>query len=268
GGDWSSFFHKFEAVASQSTANVSHPSIVDDNVPLPIIRGHHFDIAYHDAMDEHVKCQVCGMLLRRTMFAAHVQQRHPELCPPLSTDDDSGRHSGLESPDISRNPSFPFSPKLMSPPIKEPIKLTISMKGHRKHRRRKSKRDRRRESRTASLDEEELSPRGQSPKITGQPHRRDDRFLWPSDGEQPGPSTHRISPIVLREKLAVSPLSKGLGSSGGIEHLRSRVVLSDQVRDSVEHSSDEQSKRKTKKRTRRKSNMWVFVFHFSCWFLI
>ncbi|KAK6028796.1 hypothetical protein OSTOST_05113, partial [Ostertagia ostertagi] len=57
GGDWNSFFHQFEAVASQSTASVSRPSIVDDNVPLPIIRGHHFDIVYHDAMDEHVKCQ-------------------------------------------------------------------------------------------------------------------------------------------------------------------------------------------------------------------
>lgn len=38
GGDWNSFFHQFEAVASQSTPSVPRPSIVDDNVPLPIIR--------------------------------------------------------------------------------------------------------------------------------------------------------------------------------------------------------------------------------------
>lgn len=40
------------------------------------------------------------------MFAAHVRQRHPEVCPTTSNDDDSGRHSGLESPDISRNPKL------------------------------------------------------------------------------------------------------------------------------------------------------------------
>ncbi|KAK5966989.1 hypothetical protein GCK32_005503 [Trichostrongylus colubriformis] len=240
GGDWNSFFHQFEAVASQSTANVSRPSIVDDNVPLPIIRGHHFDIVYHDAMDEHVKCQVCGMLLRRTMFAAHVRQRHPELCPPsISTDDDSGRHSGLESPDISRNPNFPFSPKLMSPPItKEPLKLTISLKGHRKHRRRKAKRDRRRDSRPSTSFGEEKD-------LSSDPLQHAGDHFWPVDDEQ-GPSTRHISPTFLEE--AATPLSrlKGSESSGSGEEFSSRV-------DPEILSSEEQSRRKVKKKSRRKS---------------
>ncbi|KJH45770.1 hypothetical protein DICVIV_08166 [Dictyocaulus viviparus] len=163
GGDWNSFFHKFEAVASQSTANVARPSIVDDNVPLPIIRGHHFDIAYQETVDELVKCQVCGMLLRRAMFAAHLHQRHAELCPPsMSTDDDSGRHSGLESPDISRNPNFPFSPKLMSPSIdKDSTELAPIMKSDRKSKRRKARRERRTENESSTPKDDTVysSPR-------------------------------------------------------------------------------------------------------------
>uniref|UniRef100_A0A7I4YNU7 C2H2-type domain-containing protein n=1 Tax=Haemonchus contortus TaxID=6289 RepID=A0A7I4YNU7_HAECO len=245
GGDWNSFFHQFEAVASQSTTNVSRPSIVDDNVPLPIIRGHHFDIVYHDAMDEHVKCQVCGMLLRRTMFAAHVRQRHPEHCPPsISTDDDSGRHSGLESPDISRNPSFPFSPKLMSPPItKEPIKLTISLKGHRKHRRKKAKRERRRESRpSTSAGEERCSPAEALQLV-------EDRF-WPREDE-PGPSAQYSSPNFLEETTPLSNRLKGSEISDGAE-FTSRI--SPEMRaDAEKHSPEEQWRRKVRKKSRRKS---------------
>ncbi|EYB99008.1 hypothetical protein Y032_0126g1351 [Ancylostoma ceylanicum] len=248
GGDWNSFFHQFEAVASQSTTNVSRPSIVDDNVPLPIIRGHHFDIAYQETVDEHVKCQVCGMLLRRTMFAAHVRQRHPELIPPsLSTDDDSGRHSGLESPDISRNPNFPFSPKLMSPPItKEPIKLTISLKGHRKHRRRKTKRDRRGEDAPATTVEEEHH----SPVINDS--NVEDRFFWP-DADQPGPSTQRSTPSFLGHGLSPSGRLKTTETRETVEDVITRISPIVQARAELEDSSDEDSRKRKKRKSRRKT---------------
>ncbi|KIH46988.1 hypothetical protein ANCDUO_22956 [Ancylostoma duodenale] len=248
GGDWNSFFHQFEAVASQSTTNVSRPSIVDDNVPLPIIRGHHFDIAYQETVDEHVKCQVCGMLLRRTMFAAHVRQRHPELIPPsLSTDDDSGRHSGLESPDISRNPNFPFSPKLMSPPItKEPIKLTISLKGHRKHRRRKTKRDRRgEEAPTTTIEEEHHSPVTNDSNI-------EDRFFWP-DADQPGPSTQRSTPSFLGHGLSPSGRLKATETRETVEDVITRISPVVQARAELEDSSDEDSRKRKKRKSRRKT---------------
>ncbi|RCN43140.1 hypothetical protein ANCCAN_10877 [Ancylostoma caninum] len=251
GGDWNSFFHQFEAVASQSTTNVSRPSIVDDNVPLPIIRGHHFDIAYQETVDEHVKCQVCGMLLRRTMFAAHVRQRHPELIPPsLSTDDDSGRHSGLESPDISRNPNFPFSPKLMSPPItKEPIKLTISLvgaKGHRKHRRRKTKRDRRGEDvPTTTVEEEHHSPVANDSII-------EDRFFWP-DADQPGPSTQHSTPSFLGHGLSPSGRLKTTETRETVEDVITRISPIVQTRAELEDSSDEDSRKRKKRKSRRKT---------------
>ncbi|KAK6748697.1 hypothetical protein RB195_001360 [Necator americanus] len=247
GGDWSSFFHQFEAVASQSPANVSRPSIVDDNVPLPIVRGHHFDIAYQETVDEHVKCQVCGMLLRRTMFAAHVRQRHPELCPPsLSTDDDSGRHSGLESPDISRNPNFPFSPKLMSPPIaKEPIKLTISLKGHRKHRRRKTKRERRGEDGpTTPFEEEHQSPLSHT-------SNNDDNFFWPSD-DQPGPSTQTNAPLSFGLELSPSGRFNVPESSQNTDSTITRISPIVQARAELEDSSDEDSRRRKRRKSRRK----------------
>ncbi|ETN71572.1 hypothetical protein NECAME_04604 [Necator americanus] len=247
GGDWSSFFHQFEAVASQSPANVSRPSIVDDNVPLPIVRGHHFDIAYQETVDEHVKCQVCGMLLRRTMFAAHVRQRHPELCPPsLSTDDDSGRHSGLESPDISRNPNFPFSPKLMSPPIaKEPIKLTISLKGHRKHRRRKTKRERRGEDGpTTPFEEEHQSPLSHT-------SNNDDNFFWPSD-DQPGPSTQTNAPLSFGLELSPSGRLNVPESSQNTDSTITRISPIVQARAELEDSSDEDSRRRKRRKSRRK----------------
>ncbi|CAJ0602034.1 unnamed protein product [Cylicocyclus nassatus] len=249
GGDWSSFFHQFEAVASQSTTNVSRPSIVDDNVPLPIILagGHHFDIAYQETVDEHVKCQVCGMLLRRTMFAAHVRQRHPEMCPPsLSTDDDSGRHSGLESPDISRNPNFPFSPKLMSPPIpKEPIKLTISLKGHRKHKRRKTKRERRGEEATVSSMEDEHSPDAHGSK-------NEDRFFWPDD-EQPGPSSQTSTPNFLGHGLSPSGRLKAPESPESIEDVVMHTSPRTHTRPRQEASSDEDTKKRRKRKSKRKT---------------
>ncbi|VDO40552.1 unnamed protein product [Haemonchus placei] len=223
--------------ALQSSTTMSH-------YPL-FVGGHHFDIVYHDAMDEHVKCQVCGMLLRRTMFAAHVRQRHPEHCPPsISTDDDSGRHSGLESPDISRNPSFPFSPKLMSPPItKEPIKLTISLKGHRKHRRKKAKRERRRESRpSTSAGEERCSPAEALQLV-------EDRF-WPREDE-PGPSAQYSSPNFLEEATPISNRLKGSETSDGADFTSH---ISPELRaDAEKHSSEEQWRRKVRKKSRRKS---------------
>ncbi|VDK40735.1 unnamed protein product [Cylicostephanus goldi] len=264
GGDWSSFFHQFEAVASQSTTNVTRPSIVDDNVPLPIIHnplrttflervgtvagGHHFDIAYQETVDEHVKCQVCGMLLRRTMFAAHVRQRHPEMCPPsLSTDDDSGRHSGLESPDISRNPNFPFSPKLMSPPIpKEPIKLTISLKGHRKHKRRKTKRERRGEDATvSSMEEEQHSPDAHDSK-------NEDRFFWPDD-EQPGPSSQTSTPNFLGHGLSPSGRLKVPESPESVEDVVMHTSPRTHARARQEASSDEDTKKRRKRKSKRKT---------------
>ncbi|KAK6031747.1 hypothetical protein OSTOST_02092, partial [Ostertagia ostertagi] len=132
---WTSFRAATGIVSSTSlkqllqSRHVYVPSIVETMFRYDI-RGHHFDIVYHDAMDEHVKCQHGrrDVASSETMFCQTNVRNAPELCPSISTDDDSGRHSGLESPDISRNPSFPFSPKLMSPPItKEPIKLTISL---------------------------------------------------------------------------------------------------------------------------------------------
>ncbi|KAJ1346126.1 hypothetical protein KIN20_000831 [Parelaphostrongylus tenuis] len=246
GGDWNSFFHKFEAVASQSTANVSRPSIVDDNVPLPIIRGHHFDIAYEESMDEHVKCQVCGMLLRRTMFAAHIRQRHAELCPPsMSTDDDSGRHSGIESPDINRNPNFPFSPKLMSPPVeKDSAKLTFSVKSQRKHKRRKTRRDRHTDDILSSpRDSRMLTPPTIDPGY-------EDKFFW-RFGDRPGTSTQPATPNLLERSMPSSSLLKESERYESGDNVILRLSPNVTVRAALS-DGDRISKKKRRKKTGRK----------------
>ncbi|VDM66258.1 unnamed protein product, partial [Strongylus vulgaris] len=187
------------------------------------------------------------MLLRRTMFAAHVRQRHAELCPPsLSTDDDSGRHSGLESPDISRNPNFPFSPKLMSPPIvKEPIKLTISLKGHRKHKRRKTKRERRGEDAiVTSFEEEHHSPATHE-------LNNEDRFFWPND-DQPGTSTQTSTPNFLGHGLSPSGRLKASEAHETVEGVVMQISPRVHARE-LEESSDEDTKKRRKRKSKRKS---------------
>uniref|UniRef100_A0A0K0D5V9 Non-specific serine/threonine protein kinase n=1 Tax=Angiostrongylus cantonensis TaxID=6313 RepID=A0A0K0D5V9_ANGCA len=187
------------------------------------------------------------------MFAAHIRQRHAELCPPsMSTDDDSGRHSGIESPDISRNPNFPFSPKLMSPPIdKDSVQLTLNLKGHRKHKRRRTRRDR-------PIDDILSSPKDS--KMHSPPRNDpgcDDKLFWRFD-DRPGPSTQRTTPNLLELSTPSAGLLKGperCGSGDSVIIRLSPNLVS--VRASLtecDGSSRKRRKKKTWRRTRRQEH--------------
>ncbi|KAK6062068.1 hypothetical protein COOONC_00261 [Cooperia oncophora] len=131
----------------------------------------------------------------------------------------------------------------MSPPItKEPIKLTISLKGHRKHRRRKAKRDRRSRPST-SADDKRDSPSDALQFV-------DDRF-WPLD-DGPGPSTRYLSPNLLGEPASHSSRLKASESSDSGEDFPARLSPGVLV-EAERHSSDEQSRRRVRKKSRRKS---------------
>uniref|UniRef100_A0A1I7X7P8 C2H2-type domain-containing protein n=1 Tax=Heterorhabditis bacteriophora TaxID=37862 RepID=A0A1I7X7P8_HETBA len=80
------------------------------------VRAHHFDIAYQDTVDKYVTCQVCGMLLRRSIFASHLRIRHAEMFPepnsPQIDEDSTSQWLSEEYPEINRNSSSTTSPKV------------------------------------------------------------------------------------------------------------------------------------------------------------
>ncbi|VDM57858.1 unnamed protein product [Angiostrongylus costaricensis] len=180
------------------------------------------------------------------MFAAHIRQRHAELCPPsMSTDDDSGRHSGIESPDISRNPSFPFSPKLMSPPVdKDSAQLTFNLKGHRKHKRRRTRRDRR-------IDDILSSPKdSKMHSLSRIDPGYEDKVFWRFD-DRPGPSTQRATPNLLETSTPSAGLLKEPERCGSSDSVIIRLSPNLSVRAALTECDESYRKRRKKKTWRR-----------------